>query len=144
MNLLSLLPGALKAIGGLLGIGDKVKAVTDALEASEGSPELRAQLQQALHAHEAQMAQIKLEELKTVMSESLAEIQSSDKYVARARPTGLYFAYVLTALMVISQIGGAKLDTGFISTIMVPLWGQAAWYSYNRTKEKMNGNGNHD
>lgn len=136
MNLLALLPGVLKTVGGLLGIGDKVKAVTDALTASEGSPELRAQLEQALLVHEKEMRQIDVEELKTFMSEAIAEIQSEDKYVRRARPTGLYIFYVVSGAIAIGMLFGVHVDPTAILTILGPLAGVGGTYVYQRSQEK--------
>lgn len=139
--LFGLLPGILKTVGNVLGIG-VVKDAGEALAAAQLSPDQQVALTTALQAHEAQMAQISLDQLKTVMSESLAEIQSPDKYVARARPTGLYFAYLGTLAIIVATIAGIKIDSGAIITLMAPMWGQAAWYSYNRTQEKLGANGN--
>ena len=88
MNLFSLLPSILKAVGSVLGIG-VVKDAGAALAAAQISPEQQVALQEALLVHEKEMAQINLDTLKSLLSESLAEIQSPDKFVARARPTGL-------------------------------------------------------
>src|SRR5947207_1593768 len=77
-----------------------IHAVTEAgnaLAATQLTPEQSVALQTALAQHEEAMARVSLEELKTVMSESLAEIESPDKYTSRARPTGLYIAYLGTS-----------------------------------------------
>lgn len=144
MGLLSILPGALKAIGGLLGIGDKVKAVTDAIEGAAGTPELRAQLQTALQSHEEEMKRLSIEELKAVMSESIAMVQSPDKYVSRARPTGLYIFYGVSAAIAIGMLFGVKIDPTAILTILGPLAGVGGAYVYNRTREKLNGSAHGD
>ena len=138
MNLLTFLPGVLKTLGGILGISDKVKVVTDALASADGSPELRAQLQQALLAHEAEMRRLGIEELKAVMSESLAMITSPDKFVSRARPTLLYLAGLITAALAAAKIFGVVINNDVI-WLIGPMWGQAGWYTYQRTREKLNG-----
>ena len=140
MNLFSLLPSILKTVGNVLGIG-VVKDAGDALAKAQLSPDQQAALQEAMLTHEKDMAQISLDELKTVMSESLAEIQSPDKFVSRARPTGLYFAYLGTLAIIVATIVGVKIDSGAIITLLAPMWGQAAWYSYNRTQEKLGATG---
>ena len=140
MNIFSFLPGILRTVGSVLGL-NIVKDAGNALAAAQLSSEQQAALQTALLEHEAQMSAIRLDELKTVISESVAEIQSSDKYVARARPTGLYVAYAGTIGMIVATILGVKIDSGAIITLLAPMWGSAAWYSYNRTQEKLGGNG---
>jgi Holin of 3TMs, for gene-transfer release len=140
MNLFTLLPGILKTVGNVLGIG-AITSAGDALAATQLTPEQKVALQGALAQHEEAMASIDLERFKAVMAESLAEIQSPDKYVARARPTGLYFAYAGTLAVIVATIAGVKIDSGAIITLLAPMWGQAAWYTYNRTKEKLNGGG---
>jgi hypothetical protein len=127
-------------VGSVLGIG-VVKDAGDALSKAQLSPDQQAALQEALLTHEQAMAQINLDEFKTVMGESLAEIQSPDKFVARARPAGLYVAYVGSLALIIATIVGVKIDSGAIITLLAPMWGQAAWYSYNRTQEKLGTNG---
>lgn len=139
MNLLAFLPAVLKTLGGVLGISDKVKVVTDALASADGSPELRAQLQQAFLGHEAEMRRLGIEELKAVMSESLAMISSPDKFVSRARPTGLYIAYISTLALIIALITQVPIDPVAILTLMGPLFGAQGYYIYNRTREKLNG-----
>jgi uncharacterized membrane protein len=136
VSLLSILPGALKAIGKVLGL-DVFGKAADALGSLSLSPEQQAALQQALQAHEEEMQRLSIEELKTVLSENLAEIASPDKFVSRARPFGLYTACVITAGMAVAEIFGVKIDTGAIVTLIAPMWGSAAWYSYNRTQEKI-------
>src|SRR5216117_831209 len=77
VNLFSLLPSILKAVGSVLGIG-VVKDAGAALAAAQISPEQQVALQEALLVHEKEMAQINLDELKTAISESVAMIQSDD------------------------------------------------------------------
>jgi len=139
MGLLDLLPGALKGIGKLLGIGGKVQEVADAI--SGAPPEVRAQMAAALQEHERAMRQLDIDELKTFMSESLAEIQSPDRYVSRARPTGLYIFYIVSAAIAVGMLFGVKIDPTAVLTILGPLAGVGGTYVYMRTKEKL-GNGN--
>ena len=136
MNLFSLLPAILKTVGNVLGIG-VVKDAGAALASAQLSPDQQAALQTAMLAHEEAMANISLDQLKATLSESLAEITSPDKFVSRARPTGLYVAYVGTLALIIATILSVKVDSGAIITLLAPMWGQAAWYTYNRTQEKL-------
>lgn len=136
--LLSLLPAALKAIAKVTGL-DVVKQAGDALASAQFTPEQQTELKQALMAHEAEMARLSLEDFKVAMSESLAEIQSPDKFVSRARPFGVYAACVITSALAVALIAGVTVDTAAILTLIAPMWGQAAWYTFNRTREKMNG-----
>ena len=144
MNLLGLLPNVLKAVGKILGI-DVVKQAGDALAGATLSPEQQVAVQQALAEHEEKLKELGIEELKTVLSENLAMIASPDKFVSRARPFGLYTACLITTGMAVAEIAGVKIDTGAIVTLIAPMWGSAACYSYNRTQEKLanfkNGNG---
>lgn len=135
-KLWAVLPGVLKTVGGILGLPVLGQA-GDTLAATQLTPAQQVALTTALQQHEEAMAAVSLEELKTVMSESLAEIASPDKYVARARPTGLYLAYLATAVCVGALVAGVKLDTGALVTLIAPCWGQAAWYTWNRTQEKL-------
>ncbi len=137
--LAGLLPTILKTVGKITGIGI-VSDAGDALQKAQLTPEQQIALNAALAEHEEKMAQISLDQLKTVMSESLAEIESPDKFVARARPAGLYIAYVGTLAIIAAEIAGVKLDSGAIITLLAPMWGQAAWYTQKRTQEKL-GNG---
>jgi len=143
MNLLGLLPGILKTVGKVLGIG-KLTEAAEALSTASISPEKQAELQQALLVHEKEMKQLAVDELKVVMSESLAMIQSEDKYTARARPTMLYVATGITALLCVAvgiavlRHGSVSMDTvAAITSLMAPLWGVSGWYVHSRTKEKI-------
>ncbi len=141
MGLLAgLLPTILKTVGKITGI-NLISDAGDALDKAQLTPEQKVALNTALAEHEEKMAQVDLETLKTVMSESLAEIESPDKFVARARPTGLYVAYVGTLGIIVATIFGVKIDSGALITLLAPMWGQAAWYTQKRTQEKVAGNG---
>lgn len=143
MSLLGLLPGVLKTIGRVLGLGAATE-VGKALENLQIPPEKQAELRLALLSHEADMKQLNIDEMKQAMSESLAMIQSSDKFVSRARPTGLYIFYTISAALAIGMIFGVKIDPAAILTILSPLAGVGGLYVYKRTQEKVNGNGNGD
>ena len=143
MNIFSILPAVLKTVGSVLGL-NVVKDAGAALAAAQLSPEKAAELQEALLVHEQAMAQISLDELKTVISESVAEIQSPDKYVARARPTGLYILYGVSGAIAIGMLLGVKLDPTAVLTVLAPLAGVGGTYVYQRSQEKiaqMGGNG---
>jgi len=135
----------LSIVTGLLGkIADKTgfKPLQDVLHFLSGDnisklpPEQQAAIQEALMQHEKDMRSLDIEELKAFMSESLAEIQSPDKFVSRSRPTQVYIAGGITAALAIGMLFGVKLDTGAIVTLLAPLWGNAMWYTKNRTDEK--------
>lgn len=140
MNWLSLIPDALKAIGKITGLNIASDAA-DAITKLTLSPEQQAQLQQALFTHEQAMAQINLDQFKTAMSEAVAEIQSPDKYVSRARPTGLYIFYIVSGAIAVGMLLGVKIDPTAVLTILGPLAGVGGTYVYQRTQEKINGNG---
>jgi len=132
----------IKAAAGVLGV-DSVKDVVDAIQGGKLTPEQRLAIETATDEHEKEMRQLDLDELKVFMSESLAEIQSSDKYVSRARPTGLYIFYAVSAAISVGMLFGVKIDPTAVLTILGPLAGVGGTYVYQRTKEKMNG-GNGD
>jgi len=139
MNLLSFLPGVLKTIGDITGIGI-IKDAANALSPDQVKalpPDVQAQLQQAAMKHEEAMRAADLEDLKAFISESMAEINSADKYTSRARPTGVYAATLITTILAVGMLWGVKLDTGAVVTLMVPLWGSAAYYTSQRTAEKI-------
>lgn len=136
--ILKALPGLFKAIGKITGI-DIIDKAADALLGHNLSPEQELALQQAVMEHELAVRQINIEELKTVMAESQLMIQSDDKYVKRARPTGLYIAYLCSIGLTIALIAGVKVDSAAILTLMAPLYGASGYYMHLRTKEKMNG-----
>lgn len=131
-----------KAAAGILGV-DSVKEVFDAITHDKLTPEQRVALETAVMANRKEMRQLDIEELKTVMSETSLMIQSDDKYVKRARPTGLYVAYACSIAMTIALIAAVKIDAAAILTLMGPLYGAQGYYMHLRTKEKMNG-GNGD
>lgn len=139
MNLLGLIPDVLKTIGKITGIGIFNDA-GDALAPEKVSalpPETQLALTTALQKHQEAMRGFDIEELKTYISESLAEINSTDKYTSRARPTGVYAATIITFLMAVGMLCGIKLDTSAVAELMLPLWGSAGYYTYSRTKEKL-------
>lgn len=124
----------IKAAAGVLGI-DSVKDVVDAISNNKLTPEQRLAIESATATHEKEMTELAL-------SETNLMLQSEDKYVKRARPTGLYVAYACSIAMTITLIVGTHVDAAAILTIMAPLYGSQGYYMHLRTKEKMNGNGN--
>lgn len=135
MNLLKALPGLLQTIGKVVGID--VGPLVKGLEGQNLSPEKQAELEQAVMLHEKDMRSADVEELKVFMSEALAEIQSSDKYVSRARPTGLYIFYIASFTVAIGLLLGVKVDPAAILTVLGPLAGVGGTYVYRRSTEKI-------
>ena len=136
MNILGFLPGLLKVVGDVTGIklfGD----ASNALAGTQLTPQQQADLEKATQEYSVQIAQIGLDQFKTAMSESLAEIQSPDKYVSRARPTGLYIFYLVSGAIAIGMLFGVKIDPTAVLTILGPLAGVGGTYVYQRTKEKI-------
>lgn len=152
MDLKKLLPGALRAIGKITGLGGVADTLANAISGESEivlTPEQRAALEAELHTFEVQMRQQDTEQMKLYLSEALAEIQSADKYVSRARPTG-YYAFVAGSLFYIALVGiislrTGQLDAALILATLAPLGGAGAQWQYNRTQEKKaktsNGNG---
>jgi hypothetical protein len=123
----------IKAAAGILGV-DSVKDVVDAISNNKLTPEQRVAIEAAAQEHEKEMSELAL-------SETNLMIQSEDKYVKRARPTGLYVAYACSITMTVALITGTHIDAAAILTLMGPLYGAQGYYMHLRTKEKMNGNG---
>jgi hypothetical protein len=136
----NLLPGILKAVGKVLGIG-KLDEAASALENAQIPPEKQVELQQALLEQTKALRELDVEELKTFMSEAIAEIQSPSKYVSWARPTGLYCFYVGSLALIVAMIFGVKIELAPIIGVLSPMAGVGGVYTYRRTTEKMNGNG---
>lgn len=150
MDFLGILSGAIKTVGDILHFPG-ADALANAIKPENVPPEKQAELQAALLVHEEKMKALGIEELKVqieafkastedmkvALSESLAMIQSPDKYVSRARPTGVYAATVITAALAIGELFGQHFDTGAMITLLAPLWGNSMWYAAQRTKEKM-------
>lgn len=137
MNPLALLPLLPKLLG-LIGKATGLTKVTEAAEAlSALSP---AQSATALAAVQA----AKLEELKVdagvVASDNeveKAEIASEHWFVWAARPFLLYAAGVGTVALIIAVMWQIKVDTGAVAELMLPLWGHAGFYTFQRTRERL-------
>lgn len=138
LALLKLLPGILKTVGTITGIS-KVSEAGEALGAAALSPEKQTELEVALGAQTVELAKVQADKLKALLAEQIAEIQSPDKYVSRARPTGLYIFYAVSAAIAVGMLAGVKIDPTAILTIVGPLAGVGGTYVYNRTREKLNG-----
>lgn len=132
--LLTLIPGVLKTVARVLGGNDVLKQAAETLENVAIPPEKLVEMQLALQAHEEKM-------MALANQESLAMIASEDKYVARARPTGLYLFYGCSVALIIAHIAGVKIDPTFVWSVLAPLGGTGGLYIWKRTTEKMNGNG---
>lgn len=137
--LLSLVPKIFRTVGGILGL-NSITDIVDAVSNNRLTPEQRVALDVALKEHEKEMRALDIEELKTVLSETNLMIASGDKYVARARPTGLYVAYVISIALTAALVYGTKIDAAAILTICAPLYGAQGYYMHLRTREKLNGN----
>lgn len=140
MNILSLLPGVLKTAAKVLGVD--IEGAAKAIVGNTLTSEQQASLTAGLREHEEEMKRLSIEELKVLMSEGMAMIASPDKYVSRARPTGLYIFYGVSAAIAIGMLFGVKIDPTAVLTILAPLAGVGGTYVYQRTREKLNGGGN--
>jgi hypothetical protein len=138
--LLGLIPKIIKTAASILGV-DSVKDVVDAIENNKLTPEQRIALDTAAKQFEIESRQLDLEQMKQFVAEAVAEIQSPDKFTSRARPSGLYFAYVLSALVIVAQIFHIQIDRALVAEVMLPMYGAGGYYMFLRTKEKMNGSG---
>lgn len=122
-----------KAAAGILGV-DSVKDVFDTISQNKLTPEQRLALEALEKEHVREMTELAL-------SETNLMIQSEDRYVSYARPTGLYVAYLGSIGLVVALIAGVSIDPTAILTLMGPLYGAQGYYMHLRTKEKMNGHG---
>lgn len=136
--LLTLIPGLLRTVAKFAGLdsGGILSKAAETLENISIPPEKQAEMEQALQKHEEAMAALSIEEMKTAQAESIAMVQSEDKYVSRARPTGLYIFYGVSAAIAIAMLFGVKIDSTAILTILGPLAGVGGTYVYQRTQEK--------
>jgi len=151
-NPIGFLGEGIKIIGGVLN-NDTISNIGKGLtgENNDIPPEKKAQLQTLLYDHVEKMRslgieemKVKMDELRLAISEDIEMIKSPDKYVSRARPTSLYAAVVLTSFMVvvvgILMLNKISIDwsgVASVSSLILPLWGHAAWYSKLRTDEKL-------
>src|SRR6266480_1088108 len=106
--LLGLLPSILRTVASITGLAP-VKEAAEALANAQLSPEKQEELQEALLRHEQAMKALSNDELKTVVSESLALIASPDKFTSRARPFGLYTFYAASLAAVLAVVFGVKV-----------------------------------
>lgn len=138
--LLGLLPTILKTVARVTGLGVASDAA-DAIAKAQLTPEQQEALQAELGRHQEAMKALSVDEMKTAMSEALAMISSSDKYVSRARPTGLYIFYGVSGVIAVGMLFGVKIDPTAVLTILAPLAGVGGTYVYARTREKLGKNG---
>lgn len=145
--LAGLLPGVLRTVGSALPLlKGPADELAKAIDGGNLTPEQQAALEAELHAFEIRIAEIAIEEqrldveaLKTIVAESVAEIQSPDKYVSRARPTGFY-AFVLACLVAMGGLVFGWVPTESQATVVAmilgALGGNAAWYAKLRSDDK--------
>lgn len=140
MNIFDIVKGVLKTAARVAGLdlgnpgkGSVLENAVEVLERMKDTPEMR----DAIREHEREMKALSIEELKVVLSENLAMLQSEDKFVARARPTGLYFFYFLSGLLIIAHILGKTLDPTFVWSVLGPLGSVGGLYVWKRTQEKV-------
>lgn len=140
MNVFDIVKGVLRTaakvagvdIGGDGGVLEKAASILDRVKET---PEMRAELLK----HEEEMKRLATEEMHVANEEALAMIASQDRFVSRARPTGLYLFYGCSVALVLAHIAGVKIDPGVVTTILLPLGGTGGLYIWKRTAEKMNG-----
>lgn len=134
VDLMKILPGALKLLAPKLGFASKAaEEVAQVLDRNKDNPEM----QMALAGLEVE--KLKIDASVTIAGEETdrAMIASDDVYTKRARPTSTYAAIVFTGALVVAEICRVPLDTGLVLSLIGPLWGHAGFYSYHRTREKL-------
>lgn len=131
------LAGVLRTIGSVVPFA---KAPADILaKVLDGSTALTPQEQAAVSAALAEHEKNMLTAFQTDADVAKVELASSDKYTSRARPTGLYVAYLVTLALVAATVLGKHFDTGAITELILPCWGYGGYYAYSRTQEKKAG-----
>lgn len=139
LSLLGLLPAVLRTVGKIIGRPAEADAIAGTVERADIPPEKREELAAALASYEVQLRQLDVEALKAMISETTTMVQSGDKYVSRARPTGLYVAYAITVALAVGLIAGVDLDPTAILTILTPCWGASGYYMHLRSEDKRHG-----
>lgn len=145
-KLLGLLPGLLRTVGQVTGLPLLSQAADAIGGAPPLSPEQQAAMQSALQAHEEKLRELGIEQskvdtdaLKALLAESIAMIQSSDRFVSRARPSQLYAFVAVNLVIVPALIFGwhpDQVQMEAIGFVEVALGGNAAWYQKLRTEDK--------
>lgn len=128
--------GVLRTAASVVGInvgGNVLEEAAKVLERVQDTPEMRV----ALREHEQEMKKLANEEMQIANQEALAMIASEDKFVSRARPTGLYLFYVAAISLVIAHIFGKTIDPTFVWSVLAPLAGTGGLYVWKRTQEKL-------
>jgi hypothetical protein len=64
---------------------------------------------------------------------------TESKYQTLARPTQLYVACLVTTAFAGAEIAGIHIDPGAMSMLLGSAWAGAAWYTKQRTTEKLAG-----
>lgn len=154
--LLGLLPNALKAVGSIdiPGVSAAANMLAGALDKDKLTPEQQAQLNAALLPHEEKMAELALQgrQLDAGVAHddvdlAKAELASGDKFTSRARPSLLYLAGGITAIIALTDMALAVyaainhtepvvIPSGATIELLLPLWGHAGFYTFSRTQEK--------
>ena len=141
MNPLKLVGGVLKTAASLIlpGLSPADSGVlnqaAEIVSRIKDTPEVRL----AMLEHEQELKRLAIEEMRVANEESLAMIASDDKFVSRARPSGLYTFYVCAVAEIVAELLGADIDPVAILTILAPLAGVGGTYVLNRTREKLSG-----
>lgn len=150
IQIIGWIPKIIKVAASVLGV-DSVKDVVDALENNKLTPDQRVALDAATKQYALEMRGFDLEEVKSTMTQAIAELQSPDKYVSRARPTILYvasgisiFLAVVLGIVIIKHTTIEWGAVGAMSSLLGTLFGVSGYYVGKRTAEKLNGNGNGD
>jgi CRISPR/Cas system-associated protein Csm6 len=133
--LLKLIPDALKLLAGKFGPsgGEVLRDAATMLTARESDPEM----QRALAELDLEKLKVDAGIVESAETTDRVMIASEDKYVSRARPTGLYIYYLVTLAITGGLLWGKQIDPTAILTLVGPLTGTAAFYIHKRTMEKM-------
>lgn len=133
--LLSLLPKALKLLAPKLGASEKaVNGLAEMLEGKKDDPELL----KALAVLDIEAMKVEAGILASDDDVAKAEIASEHWFIWAARPFLLYCAGIGTLAMIGTLMAHVDIPVGPLADLMLPLWGHAGFYTYQRTREKIN------
>lgn len=133
--LLTLIPKALRLLAPKMmpGAESILKSAANVLEDKKEDPELL----KALAALDIEAMKVEAGILASDDDVAKAEIASEHWFVWAARPFLLYCAGIGTLAMIATLMAHVDIPVGPLADLMLPLWGHAGFYTYQRTREKI-------
>lgn len=133
--LLNLLPKALKLAAGVLapGAANIVNNAAAILEGHKDNPELT----KALAELQLETEKVDAGILASDNEVEKAEIATEHWWIWGARPFLLYCAGVGTLACIAALLFHVDVPVAPLADLMLPMWGHAGFYGYQRTREKL-------